>query len=65
MTIAARPALDAVDQHLLNEMQDKFPLVREPFSELARRVGVSEEDTMERIAAKAVGSTIRSSGRRC
>lgn len=59
MTIAARPALDAVDQQLLNEMQDKFPLVREPFAELARRVGVSEEDTMERIAAMRESEVLR------
>jgi DNA-binding Lrp family transcriptional regulator len=38
MTTAARPAMDAIDQQLLNEMQDKFPLVSEPFAELARRV---------------------------
>jgi DNA-binding Lrp family transcriptional regulator len=59
MTLAARPTLDAVDQQLLNEMQDKFPLVREPFAELAARVGVSESETIDRIAAMRESGVLR------
>jgi DNA-binding Lrp family transcriptional regulator len=59
MTTAARPTLDAVDQQLLNEMQDKFPLVREPFAELARRVGVSEDEAIDRIAAMRESCVLR------
>jgi DNA-binding Lrp family transcriptional regulator len=59
MTIAERPALDAVDQLLLNEMQDKFPLVREPFADLAQRAAISEEETIERIAAMRESGILR------
>ena len=59
MTIAARPTLDAIDQQLLNEMQDKFPLVREPFAALAVRVGVPEDEAIERIAAMRESGVLR------
>jgi len=59
MTIAARPALDAIDQQLLNEMQDKFPLVGEPFAALAVRVGVPEDEAIERIAAMRESGVLR------
>ncbi|MEX0749939.1 MAG: AsnC family transcriptional regulator [Dehalococcoidia bacterium] len=59
MTTAARVALDATDQHLLNEMQDKFPLIREPFAELAQRIGISQEETIERVAAMRESGVLR------
>jgi DNA-binding Lrp family transcriptional regulator len=43
--------MDAVDQLLLNEMQDRFPLVREPFVDLARRASTTEADVIERLRA--------------
>lgn len=43
--------MDALDQHLLNEMQDRFPLIREPFAELAARTGAEEAVVLERLAA--------------
>jgi DNA-binding Lrp family transcriptional regulator len=48
--------MDAIDQQLLNEMQDKFPLVREPFAELAARVGITEAEVLRRL------KTMRESG---
>jgi DNA-binding Lrp family transcriptional regulator len=42
-------ALDAIDQALLNEMQDRFPLVREPFAALAATVGADEDDVIARL----------------
>lgn len=52
MTVLRSAAeMDAIDQHLLNEMQDRFPLVREPFAELAARAGTSERDVIERLGA--------------
>jgi DNA-binding Lrp family transcriptional regulator len=59
MTTAARAAMDAIDQRLLNEMQDKFPLVSEPFAELARRVGVTEDEAIERIGAMRESGVLR------
>jgi DNA-binding Lrp family transcriptional regulator len=51
--------LDALDQALLNEMQDRFPLVREPFVELARRTGASEDDVLRRLAAMRESGVLR------
>jgi DNA-binding Lrp family transcriptional regulator len=42
-------ALDAIDQALLNEMQDRFPLVREPLAALAATVGADEDDVIARL----------------
>jgi DNA-binding Lrp family transcriptional regulator len=51
--------MDAIDQHLLNEMQDKFPLVREPFAELAARAGITEDDAIRRLAAMRASGVLR------
>jgi len=42
-------ALDRIDQLLLNEMQDRFPLVRHPFAALAERTGTDEAEVIERL----------------
>jgi len=45
---------------LLNEFQRSFPLVREPFAELGRRVGVAPEAVMEALEAlQAEGAVSR------
>ena len=60
MTAAASTTtLDAIDQQILTEMQDKFPLVREPFAELAQRAGINEDDAMERIGAMRESGVLR------
>ncbi len=42
--------LDAIDERLLYEMQDRFALVPNPFQELGARVGVAEE--VEQLSSK-------------
>ena len=65
MTTAQRPAtgganaMDDIDQHLLNEMQDKFPLVREPFAVLAERTHTSEGDVIVRLQAMRESGVLR------
>ena len=65
MTTAQRPAtgganaMDDLDQHLLNEMQDKFPLVREPFAVLAERTHTSEGDVIARLQAMRESGVLR------
>lgn len=59
MTMTKRPAMDAIDQLLLNEMQDKFPLIREPFAELAVRANVSEAEVIERLTAMRESGVLR------
>ena len=51
-------ALDGIDQALLNEMQDRFPLVREPFAELAARTGTDETGVIARLEATWSVSTL-------
>lgn len=46
MTMTAGSKIDDLGQRLLNEMQDRFPLVREPFAALAARTGATEEDVL-------------------
>jgi len=59
MTMVRASELDAVDQRLLNEMQDRFPLVREPFSALAATVGTDERDVLARLAALRESGILR------
>jgi siroheme decarboxylase len=58
-TGAAKPEMDAIDQQLLNEMQDRFPLVREPYAELAGRAGIDERDVLQRLAAMRESGVLR------
>ena len=43
--------LDNTDRLILNALQEGFPIVPEPFAEVARDLGLSEADLMARIAA--------------
>jgi siroheme decarboxylase len=42
-------SLDNIDKELLNEIQQSFPLVIKPFEEIAKRHGLSQDETMKRI----------------
>ena len=44
-------SLDATDRRLLNQLQSDFPLVPQPFAVLAERLGISEEEVLERTRA--------------
>jgi DNA-binding Lrp family transcriptional regulator len=48
--------MDTLDKEILNEIQWSFPLVSEPYKELANRFKISTEDMKKRI------STLKSSG---
>ncbi len=54
--------MDPTDQLLLNEMQDEFPLVPEPFAELAARTGTDERDVIERLSALRASGVLRQVG---
>lgn len=51
--------MDAIDQLLLNEMQDRFPLIREPFAALAERAQTTEADVIERLRAMRASGVLR------
>jgi len=59
MVMQVRGEMDSVDQGLLNEMQDRFPLVREPFGELAARVGVDAGEVVARLEAMRESGVLR------
>jgi len=41
--------LDHLDKAIIAAMQDDFPLVSEPYKELAEQIGVSEEELLTRL----------------
>lgn len=51
--------MDVIDQRLLNEMQDRFPLVREPFAELGARIGIEEGEVLRRVEGMRVSEVLR------
>lgn len=60
MTLQARPrphpTLNEVTARVLNELQDRFPLVERPYEEVGRRLGISEAETVARLQdARAAG----------
>jgi siroheme decarboxylase len=54
--------LDAVDTKLLNLVQNKFPVVPEPYRELGDVLGVSEQEVIERLRNLTESGIIRRLG---
>lgn len=54
--------MDRVDRKILDLLQQDFPLTVEPYKELARQVGRSEEEVLERIARLKEAGIIRRIG---
>ena len=57
---------DDLDRRLLNDFQHDFPLVDEPYAEMARRLGTTEADVLTRLArlqadgaVSRIGSVLR------
>lgn len=53
MREAAAPAmaLDEIDKRLINALQGDFPLVREPYRQVAEALGLSETELLRRLDA--------------
>ena len=51
--------VDGTDQELLNLIQVDFPVAARPFAVLADRLGISEDDVLERLAALKEARIIR------
>lgn len=54
--------LDTLDKSLLNILQDELPLVSQPFEELGKRLGISEEDVISRVKRLLEEGVIRRIG---
>lgn len=55
-----KTSLTELDQRLLNDFQQDFPLSTTPYADIARSLGISEEQVLERLAAlKRAGAISR------
>jgi DNA-binding Lrp family transcriptional regulator len=54
--------LDDLDRAILNEIQSHFPLVPRPYAEMGKRVGLTEEEVLERVQALHDAGIIRRIG---
>ena len=50
-TLVERSALDDVDRKLINALQGGFPLVREPYRQVAATLGLDEDELLRRLDA--------------
>lgn len=41
--------MDQIDKTILNQIQKHFPVCRRPFAELGKRVGLSEDEALQRV----------------
>lgn len=60
MTTAVQHRTDALDKRLLNLVQSRFPLAERPYLEMARELGTTEDDVIERVAYQKKRNVIRS-----
>ena len=54
--------MDFIDKELLAIIQDKFPISKRPYLEIAKKVNISEEETIKRIEAMKNSGLIRRMG---
>jgi siroheme decarboxylase len=59
---AAAGALSAPDLRLVEAVQTGFPLVPHPYAEIGARIGMSEDEVIERLAGLARAGVIRRMG---
>src|SRR5438094_8138213 len=51
--------MDKMDKEILNEIQRTFPLVPRPYSEIAKKFRVSDEEIMQRLGALKENGIVR------
>lgn len=61
MTTAERPTtkIDEVTAHLLNELQDNYPLVERPYAEVGARMGLTEDEVVTRLREARTAGVVR------
>ena len=55
-------AFDAIDSQLINLLQHEFPLVKEPYKELAKMLNIHEAEILSRIRRLKANGVIREIG---
>jgi DNA-binding Lrp family transcriptional regulator len=51
--------MDKLDKEILNEIQWTFPLVQKPYSEIAKKFGISDDEMMQRLRTLKQAGIIR------
>ena len=54
--------MDSIDKKILNSIQKEFPVAAEPFKVIAERVGITEDEVLERISKLKQEGIIRRIG---
>ncbi|MEN6617457.1 MAG: AsnC family transcriptional regulator [Syntrophorhabdus sp.] len=54
--------MDAIDAHILNMIQEEFPLVEKPFAAIGERLGLSGKDVEDRVKRLKMLGIIRRIG---
>ncbi|MBW2138430.1 MAG: Lrp/AsnC family transcriptional regulator, partial [Deltaproteobacteria bacterium] len=54
--------MDHIDRAILNEIQSEFPIERRPYLEIGKRLGLGEEDVLERVKRLKENGIIRRIG---
>lgn len=54
--------LDELDKKIISAMQDEFPLVLEPYREIADKIGISEQELLDRLERYKKSGQIRKMG---
>jgi DNA-binding Lrp family transcriptional regulator len=54
-----RVPLDPLDRHLLSELENGLPLVKEPFEEIGKRLNLTGREVLERIRKLQTAGIIR------
>ena len=54
--------MDSIDKKILNIIQKEFPVVAEPFKTVAEKLGISEDEVLERISRLKQEGIIRRIG---
>ena len=57
--MAIKSDIDRIDKELLNILQSSFPVVPEPYQDIAERLEISEEDALQRIYALKKRNVVR------
>ncbi len=54
--------MDSTDKKILNLLQEEFPLTERPFEDIGRKVGLTGQETMERVKRLKLDGYIRRIG---
>jgi len=53
---------DSIDREIMNRVQAAFPLVAEPFRDIAVQIGTTEQDVIDRLAMLRSKNVVRQIG---